>query len=337
MSTRTTLHVVRAELQRNPSALLFPVRPLDKRPPCFDDNLALATNDVALLSKWHAKYHAPNWGIALARSHLIVLDVDRKPGKRGQQTLNALEAKHGKLPPTFTVQSPTKGLHLYFRETEYVKHRALVSVHGFGLDIDSTNYVIAAGCQVAGGGMYRAITDAPIADAPVWFGEYLKENDAPDFDQTPEVELDAPGNIAWAIHFLTHDAPHSIQGRNGEFTLLMVAAALKDHGISEHKTIELINEHYNVPDRCEPQWQCFDGAVADRLDVKIHNAWLYLRKVAPGAHSPQADFANDPVPSADELKRLAAWWKARDVAVANGEQPTRNERRLMREKKKRQS
>lgn len=134
MTARSTLHVIRTELQRNPGSLLFPVRPLAKRPPCFDDNLVLATNDVAQLSKWHATYHAPNWGIALARSHLIALGVDRKPGKRGQETLNALEAKHGKLPPTFTVQSPTKGLRLYFRETERVKHRALVGKFGFGLD-----------------------------------------------------------------------------------------------------------------------------------------------------------------------------------------------------------
>ena len=33
-----------------------------------------------------------------------------------------------------------------------------------------------------------------------------------------------------------------MQGRNGEYTLLTVAARLKDHGIQEHEAVELLDE-----------------------------------------------------------------------------------------------
>ena len=90
-------------------------------------------------------------------------------------------------------------------------------VSAFGLDIDSTNYVLAPGCRAVvrrepyqmgiqtDGEFVPYEFEVPIiADAPAWFGEYL--DTAPTIgdnsDQAPAVDLDQPQNIAWAMHYL---------------------------------------------------------------------------------------------------------------------------------------
>lgn len=108
-----------------------------------------------------------------------------------------------------------------------------------------------------------------------------------------------------------HDAPPAIQGRNGEHTLLLVAACLKDHGISEYTSVQLLAEFFNS--RCEPPWDIGEGPTADRLDVKVHNAWLYLKQTRPGAYTAAAEFA-DVQEDDTELAALAARWKAFDAS-----------------------
>ncbi|HVA17457.1 MAG TPA: bifunctional DNA primase/polymerase [Candidatus Dormibacteraeota bacterium] len=268
----------------------FPIRAAEKAPPCFKNELELASNDPATIDRWTKEFQNCNWGLALNKSGMIVVDVDTKPGKVGQQTLDILELEHGPLPRTLTVRTPSGGSHYYFHETARVKHRMRVSA--FGRDVDSTNYVLLPGSLVHGAG-YTILDNVPAIAAPDWFAEYL---DAPmigdnEADQAPVVEQDTPDLIAWAIDYLKRDAPPSIQFQNGEFTLLIVAGRLKDHGISEHMAVELLTEHYNG--RCEPEWNVGEGPDADRLDVKVANAWLYLKQTAPGAHTAAADFGND--------------------------------------------
>ncbi len=118
---------------------MFPLVPGGKEPAQdFTDNLRRASNNRKQVETWARLYPGCNWGLSLAESSVIVIDVDVKPGKVG-------------------VTSVT---------------------------------IIAA------------------------------------------LPMDTPDIIACAIHYLTKDAPPSIEGRHGEFTLLMVAAVLKDMGVS---------------------------------------------------------------------------------------------------------
>ena len=310
-------------LRAHPRIKIFPIKSGEKYPPRFAGNLRLASNESKQINDWEKRYGPSNWGIALAASHLIVPDVDTRDGKRGAATLERLEFEHGPLPRTLTVRTPSGGLHYYYNEANGVRHQMRVSA--FGPEINSTNYVLAPGCRLSSGGSYDIVDDAPIADAPAWFGEYL--DTAPligdNSDQAPAVDLDQPQNTAWAKHYLKNDAPPSVQGRNGEYTLLMVAARLKDHGISELTAVELLAEHYNM--RCEPRWSIGNGELADRLDVKVHNAWAYLTQTTPGAHTAQAEFG-DAVVDSRSLDATIAWWRRRTAAEAEGEQPTNRER-----------
>lgn len=332
----STLALALAWNKAHPAHRLFPIRRLHKKPPLFKNELELASNDPQKLRQWHNTFIGCNWGIAVKRSGLIVADVDCKPDKCGQETLDHLELEHGPLPETLTVRTPSGGYHFYFNATATVKHKMRVSA--FGPGVDSTNYVLLPGCELvdapdATAGVYEIINDAPVADAPEWFAEYLKEVEQADADQTPAIDLDKPETIERAIYFLTHDARSSILGKNGEYALLMNAAVLKDMGVSEEKAIELLAQYFNVPKGdgnhpyCDPLWSVGDGPKEDRLDVKVRNSRLYLKKVQPGAHSAEAEFGADPLPpeTDDEIevetprpKRRMSWDRIKRRRRARG-------------------
>lgn len=282
-----------ALLRAHPTWYVFPIKKLGKQPPLIADNLANASRNIKQIESWSKSYPGANWGLSLAKSRTIVMDVDRKPGKVGQDTLDMLTIMHGELPPTLTVRTPSGGLHFYFTEANGVHHQMRTSA--FGRDIDSTNYVLLPGCVIDddGGrqiaGQYDLINDAPVAPAPTWFADYLRLSNTPDdVSQDSAIELDQPGNVAHAIDYLRRDAPPAIQGQGGEHTLLMVAGQLKDMGISRECSVDLLLEHYNP--RCEPPWDIGDGPTADRLDIKVANAWRYLKQTQPGANTAEADF-----------------------------------------------
>lgn len=287
---------------------VFPL-PVNAKSPPPEGYQIKSTRDPARIRLWERRRPGRNYGIAPALSGLIFLDVDTRDGKRGAQTLADLEMLHGELPPTFTVRTPSGGTHFYFEGPHLFKLSILRKESG----LDSPQYVVAPG-STFNGGRYTVTRNLPVAPMPNWLPEVIGEDDRDDVDQVPVVDLDLPGNVAWAIHHLKYDAQPSIEGRNGEYTLLMTAAALKDRGISKHHAIGLLAEHYNVAGRCDPLWLIGDGPVADCLDIKVENAWRYLTKVRPGARTAEADFADDQPPSDVELAELAAWWKKFDAS-----------------------
>jgi hypothetical protein len=298
----TAVKTALSALRKHPEWYLFQIAAGKKFPPLAENMLndgirpPGATNDPATVAKWDSAF---NVGIAPNASRLVFMDVDTKPGKKGAATLKALVEKHGPLPKTLTVRTPSGGLHFWFSETPKVKHR--FGRNAFGPDVDCPQYVLLPGSRADGGG-YTVVDQSPIIPAPAWFAEYLIERESPATigDNTaPAVELDDPENIKRAIHYLRNDAKPSIHYQNGEYALLMTAAMLKDIGISEQTAVALLIKHYNVPGRCEPLWDVGEGPTADRLDVKVHNAWAYLNQTQPGAHTAAADFGDDDANESD--------------------------------------
>src|SRR5581483_10242192 len=185
------------------------------------------------------------------------------------------------------------------------EHVFALGERGFGVDIDSPNYTLIPGSSLADGGSYReAPSSRKVVPAPAWFYDLLRRRaDRAEQPQDPVVDLDKPEHVAWAINYLKNHAPVSKQGSNGDNTVLQVAGVLKDHGISEDMALALMAEHYN--DRCEPPWSIGEGADADRLDVKVRNAYAYLRDKAPGEDTAEAHFATDPVSPSDQQQASA--------------------------------
>lgn len=89
--------------------------PQGQKYPRFDEWQNVATTDEDLITIWWERWPDDGVGIACGiESGLFVIDVDVADGKVGARTLADLEAQFGELPETYTVRTPTGGLHLYF-------------------------------------------------------------------------------------------------------------------------------------------------------------------------------------------------------------------------------
>jgi hypothetical protein len=283
MKLEPTIGYALAFTERLPQATLFPIFPGKKDPPMFKRNLTLASNSASFLKMWHRKFRRCNWGCALGKSGLIVADVDTKEGKQGQQTFDDLAMLY-EWPETMAVRTPSGGRHLY-----YIGPHTF-ALNGLGPDIDVPNYTLIPG-SVLENGRYEFMNDLPAVSAPQWMLDLLaaKRNRAVLINTRPAViDLDLAGNVAWAIHYLKNEAAPSIMGKGGEFTLLKVAMSLRDMGISQEMAVELINEHYNNEEHCDPPW--WEG---NELEQKIANAYAYASKTRMGERSPLFEFFAD--------------------------------------------
>lgn len=100
---------------------------------------------------------------------LVVIDIDRKDGRDG---LKALEDEFGArlaelFPPTFAVQSPTGGLHWYFRYDPAVSIRCSASALADGVDIRADGgLVVGPGSVRMNGRRYEVVDCIDVAELP---------------------------------------------------------------------------------------------------------------------------------------------------------------------------
>jgi hypothetical protein len=115
-------------------------------------------------------------------SGFFVLDVDTTDGHKydGFASLKALEAKHSPLPTTRRSRSPSGSTHYHFRWPDFdvasstgTKKKGLAP----GLDVKGDGGMIVAPPSAKGDKRYEWETaaDFPLADAPAWLLEWLKD------------------------------------------------------------------------------------------------------------------------------------------------------------------
>jgi hypothetical protein len=268
-----------AWIKVDPQSQIFPIKERCKNPPLV--TLDKAGNNPAKIKRFAQRRPFANWGLALARSNILVVDVDTKPGKHGQNTFDVLHMLNT-FPDTMKVWTPSKGFHLYY----HGEHRFALGKRGLGEDIDCPNYTLLPGSETAAGA-YVPANDLPIAPAPDWIYEMLGERHAAELpasrNAVAAIELDQPHNIQWCRDYINEDAPPAIEGQNGDMTTLHVAMVLRDRGLSQDTCFGLMDELYNVDDKCIPIWTFED------LQRKVRNAYEY-GKNAPGAGTAEADF-----------------------------------------------
>lgn len=131
-----------------------------------------------------------NIGLATGPAGLVVVDLDTAkpddtpppewdmPGVRdGQDVLAVLADLHGQAAPvdTFTVATPSGGLHLYFLAPS--EGEPLRNTQGsIGWKVDTRahgGYVVAPGSRTSRG-TYRVVVDGPPAPLPGWLTELLR-------------------------------------------------------------------------------------------------------------------------------------------------------------------
>jgi hypothetical protein len=141
-----------------------------------------------------------NVGVATGPSGLVVLDLDMsKPGEEppgewrlpgvqdGQDVLAVLADHHGQPVPvdTFTVATPSGGLHLYYRAPNDVEFRTTAGKLGWKVDTRARGGYIVAACSAVDGHHYRVVVDAAVAPLPTWLATLLRPAPLPETPDRP--------------------------------------------------------------------------------------------------------------------------------------------------------
>lgn len=269
---------------------IFPIRANAKAPPLVRFKQA-ATNDPKTISDWVTKFPGCNFGIFTGKfgvgEALLVLDIDKRPGKDGFHALARLELENGDLPATFEVATPSGGRHIYFRVVKAVKQGA--NVLGKGVDIRSRGgYVLGPGSQIFGK-KYRICAGDEIACAPLWLsrlcGSDVRLDDAARV--APEMGSQRSPDNPRVRRFLRENAPPGKEGSRNE-TGYRVACRLKDLGVPRTECADFMAEH----------WACEPPLDLDELRHVANSAYKYGIE-PPGVATSEADFS--PVAVVDDL------------------------------------
>lgn len=265
---------------------VFPCEPEGKLP-VIKDYPHRATTDIAQIKAW---WNGTKYNIGISTSHfstseaLLVVDIDVKHGKHGDQSLLQLEMEGFDLPETFTVATPSGGRHLYYRVPTALRQG--VDTLGSGIDTRSRGgYVLGIG-SVIDGKEYTVSHKSQIAPAPEWLTQRLqtaRERDAAISMALPGVEPDRAAQRAAA--WLQTYAPAAIEGQGGDAETYKVALHLKDLGCSADQALELM---LSWNERCSPPWS------HEELETKVRNAFKYGREPI-GVAAPEAVFPLEPV------------------------------------------
>jgi hypothetical protein len=165
---------------------VFPCRQGDKRP-AIDRWEERASSDLRHVeAAWRDRFPRANTGVACRPSGLVVIDLDTpghgrqlpetwraEPGIRdGRDVLATIAERAGqRWPATYSVSTPSGGLHLYFAAmpgrqicNSAGKIGPMVDVRGAG------GYVVGAG-SIVGGRLYEVVTDGAAEPLPLWLAD----------------------------------------------------------------------------------------------------------------------------------------------------------------------
>ena len=251
---------------------VFPIKTGCKQPPLIKDFPNRASRSIGQIADWWAKWPNANIGISTSKfgdnEALLVVDVDVKGDKNGEQELLRLELEGWEMPDTYNQCTPTSGRHLVYKVSTSVWQG--VDVLGSGLDIRSQGgYILGSGSKMAAG---EYIGDGKeVISAPEWLVDRCGRS--PDNlsdkrrDRKSVVSIDEDRARERVIKYLKTESPLAIEGEGGDEMTYKVAARCMDLGADVKITSDLMLEYWNP--RCSPPWSVLD------LDMKISNASLY--------------------------------------------------------------
>lgn len=172
----------------------FPIQPWKKipYPHILDENnrggFYAATTDSDKRTEWGKRLPGCNWAIATGKaSGVWVLDIDIKNGARGNETFYKMIEGRPKWPQTYTVKTPTGGIHYYFQYDERVRNLINIGEYG-GIDVKSDGgYVLCPPSKLASGS-YTVIDGTEPVKAPEWLVEMLALPESRGHEAIPHIE-----------------------------------------------------------------------------------------------------------------------------------------------------
>lgn len=163
-----------------------------------------ATRDEKEIDRDFKHWPEANIGLPTGiKNGFFAVEADTLEGHQvdGIASLRALEAKHGKLPDTRMVISPSGSEHYYFKYPTDCTIRNSASEIAPGVDVRGEGGMVLAPPSIKPGvGAYRWLKQLPIVAAPDWLIELCKLDET---SHTPGEQSDVdPGEIAVALAVL---------------------------------------------------------------------------------------------------------------------------------------
>jgi hypothetical protein len=260
---------------------VFPLRPGTKLP-AIEKFPERATRDPDQIRKWWSSRDY-NVGISTTRfgdaEALIVVDVDNKGDKHGDETILRLEIGGADFPATRTTRTPTGGRHLIYRAAQPVKQG--VGVLGEGLDVRSRGgYVVGPGSTIDGV-PYQTEQPGDAAPVPEWLVERLGGAARPSVDKrtqdAPDGAVDPERAMIRAREYLARLESATAGERNDAG--YRVACQLKDFGLPAPVAEAVMAESW----KCEPM---LDDA---ELAAVVASAYRYGQEPL-GSAAPEVEF-----------------------------------------------
>jgi hypothetical protein len=156
----------------------WPVLPLLGKVPLTKHGVKDATTDEAQITAWWTRWPDANVGLATGKvSGRLVLDIDVKKGKKGDESLQVLIDKHGPLPKTMKSVTASGGWHYVFRMPSHpIKSRMDV---GEGLDLLATGSYFVAPPSTIDGKAYCWTESCEVAPCPSWVAALAERSSTP--------------------------------------------------------------------------------------------------------------------------------------------------------------
>jgi hypothetical protein len=207
-----------------------------------------ATRDLDEIESLWAEDPDANIGAYTSRfgddKALIVVDVDNKNGKCGDDTMFALDMGDCPFPKTYENTTPTGGRHVVYVSDKHVKQGA--DVLGEGLDIRSRGgYIAMAGSTID---KKPYITNGnPVAHTPDWlFSKLLLATNTASKAHVNEDAIDPERSRDRCERYMLEVGAAEYGSRND--SLYKIAAELRDRGADQDMIREFVTEWNNSLD-----------------------------------------------------------------------------------------
>jgi hypothetical protein len=169
------------------------------------------TKDLDTVRQYWTKHPNANIGVPTGADNgfwVLEFDTPEGHGVDGAASLAALEEKHGPLPATRQVQSPSDSIHFWFKHPGfYVKSSSGEIADGIDVKGDG-GMVLAPPSVKPGKGCYKWLNDLPIAEAPPWLLDLVKATTTKSAStaKLPAVPIPPPPPGATPVEKAMHEA-----------------------------------------------------------------------------------------------------------------------------------
>ena len=228
----------------------WPVFPVgENKLPAIKKWETAATTDPTQITDWFDNLFMDgcNFGFCPGRVGIVVIDTDRDKtidGKLtdGERSLwDFVMSNAGNLEDTFTVRTPSGGLHRYYAAESLRSKNAFLPA----VDVKSCGgYVVIPGSVSAKGG-YTIEKDVPVANLPTWFkalyGRRKTAKEKTQLSYNAKITPDTPDKVEHAIGII--EAWDIVCEGERNTNLFQMMRELCKAGISKAKALELYTEY----------------------------------------------------------------------------------------------